>query len=536
MGCCERLGGAEQFIGSDRLRPEQKKAVAFVLDSRDFAVNIRGAAGTGKTAALEELHRALKEAGREVVAIAPTMTAAEELEKVGFRNAMTVERLLVDTQSQAGLRDKVLIVDEAGMISGRQMAEMLHMAEHHRARIVFSGDTQQIQSVEASDALRVLERESQLRSTSLTQVQRQTVREYREAIEELRTNPDRGFSKLDDIGAVREVMQEDRAAAVAEAYAQAQGRTNLYGQPGRVLVVCATHDEIGRVTDAIRSHRKLSGELGPGTSTWRHVALNWTDAQKRHTARYRPGQWLEFHRATKEIGRNEVLEVIGVERGRIVTRNERGKRKILTAKQSRCFSVYEGQAIEVSAGDRLLLMANRRDTNFRATNGEVVTVSRVNDAGGIELEDGRVLPSGYRQFQHGYAVTAHRSQGKTADAVIISADAMKKELFYVSASRARESITVVTSDKELLRDSIGRSGARQSAMELERRSKVRIEAATARLERQQGEPRGRQAAVDQARHAARHNTGVQIGHESPQPVPTKETLRRERGRSAEWER
>jgi ATP-dependent exoDNAse (exonuclease V) alpha subunit len=168
MGCCERLGGAEQFIGSDRLRPEQKKAVAFVLDSRDFAVNIRGAAGTGKTAALEELHRALKEAGREVVAIAPTMTAAEELEKVGFRNAMTVERLLVDTQSQAGLRDKVLIVDEAGMISGRQMAEMLHMAEHHRARIVFSGDTQQIQSVEASDALRVLERESQLCSTSLT--------------------------------------------------------------------------------------------------------------------------------------------------------------------------------------------------------------------------------------------------------------------------------------------------------------------------------------------------------------------------------
>ena len=83
------------------------------------------------------------------------------------------------------------------------------------------------------------------------------------------------------------------------------------------------------------------------------------------------------------------------------------------------------------------------------TNGEVVTVSGVNDTGGIELEDGRVLPSGYRQLQHGYAVTAHRN-GKTADSVIISADAMKKELFYVSASRARESITIVTSDKELL--------------------------------------------------------------------------------------
>lgn len=237
--------------------------------------------------------------------------------------------------------------------------------------------------------------------------------------------------------------------------------------------------------------------------------------------------------------------MVGVERGRILAQNERGEQKILTAKQSRCFSVYERHAIEVSAGDRLLLMANRRDAgftssalprawpSFRATNGEVVTVSRVNDAGGIELEDGRVLPSGYCQFQHGYAVTAHRSQGKTADSVIISADAMKKELFYVSASRARESITIVTSDKELLRDSVGRSGARQSAMELERRSKARIQAASARPGRQQGERRGRQAAVEQASHAARHNTGVQIRGESTPRPPAHETPRPERVRSVE---
>ena len=57
----------------------------------------------------------------------------------------------------------MLILDEAGMVSGRQMHEFLRLAERS-ARIVFSGDTQQIQSVEACDALRMLENESRLKS------------------------------------------------------------------------------------------------------------------------------------------------------------------------------------------------------------------------------------------------------------------------------------------------------------------------------------------------------------------------------------
>ena len=33
----------------DKLNPEQKNVITFVLNSRDNAVNISGAAGTGKT-------------------------------------------------------------------------------------------------------------------------------------------------------------------------------------------------------------------------------------------------------------------------------------------------------------------------------------------------------------------------------------------------------------------------------------------------------------------------------------------------------
>jgi predicted RNA-binding protein with PIN domain len=45
---------------------------------------------------------------------------------------------------------------------------------------------------------------------------------------------------------------------------------------------------------------------------------------------------------------------------------------------------------------------------------------------------------------------------------------MQKELFYVAASRGRHSVTVITSDKERLQETVGRSMARRSASELVR--------------------------------------------------------------------
>jgi conjugative relaxase-like TrwC/TraI family protein len=468
IGQFERLGGQHEFAGSAFLRPEQKQAIEFVLNSRDLAVNIRGAAGTGKTATLQELQRGLEESGRRVLAVAPTMSAVEELQKVGFSDAITVERLLQGQSVQTDSFGKALIVDEAGMVSGRQMSELLKLSDQQSTRIIFSGDTKQIRSVEASDALRVLERESHLKSVSLSDVQRQTARGYRDAIHELRRDPEHGFDKLEEMGAVREVPWPERAQEVRRAYSEAQA--NAKGQPRSVLVVAATHEEIEHITEAIRAERTRTGELGESTHQEHHVPLNWTSAEKSDVRNYRPGQVLEFHRAVKGVARHESLEVIGVENSKVVARNARSEEREFTAKQAKCFEVYERRTIEVAPSDKLLLMSNWREPGFRATNGELVTVSRIDEQGRIHLQDGRSLPESYKQFTHGYAVTAHRSQGKSVDAVVISADGMRKELFYVAASRGRESITVVTSDRDLLRESVARSVARQSASELSRKA------------------------------------------------------------------
>jgi ATP-dependent exoDNAse (exonuclease V) alpha subunit len=494
LGQYARLGGVREFVVSDRLRPEQKQAVQTILDSHDLAVNLRGAAGTGKTATLQELQRGLVEGGRQVVAVAPTRAAVNELGKVGFSHAVTIERLLQDRQEQMKLIGKVLIVDEAAMVSSRQMSDLLKLAERSRARVVFSGDTQQIQSVEAGDALRVLEQGTQMKSVSLRQVQRQTLAEYRSAVEELRVNPERGFGQLEQMGAVREVDWQRRPQEVSAAYREALAVPNAKGQTREVLVVAPTHEEIRRLTEAIRGDRQRAGELGAGEKLVRHVPLNWTEAQKKETKHYQPGMVLAFHKATKEAGKNEAVEVVKVEKDKLTARKENGQEITLTRRQAQAFSVHEKREIEVSAGDKLLLEANRWEPKLRVTNGELVTVAKV-ERGRIELEDGRILPANYRSFDHGYAVTAHRSQGQTVDAVIVSGDRMSKELFYVAATRGRESLTVITSDREQLREAIGISGERMSAVDLAQKAGQQEKQRGLRLpEWRQGQEWGMEAA------------------------------------------
>jgi UvrD-like helicase C-terminal domain len=145
-----------------------------------------------------------------------------------------------------------------------------------------------------------------------------------------------------------------------------------------------------------------------------------------------------------------------------------------------------------------------------------VTVSRVDDRGRVHLEDGRTIPSSYRQFDHGYAVTAHRSQGQSVDAVVIAGEAMSRELFYVAASRGREQLTVITSDKARLEESVGRSGARLSASELVRTMHARSATGLA-PEPSRGFERGIRTVVNGARQSVGFEQESQ-GRAIPAPV------------------
>ena len=265
---------------------------------------------------------------------------------------MTIARLLADPAQQAQLSGGVLLVDEAGMVSSQGMFDLDHWRKS-RARASSSLAIRSDQKRRAGDALRILERESQLQTVSVREIIRQKNAEYRAAMETLRNKPEEGFELLEKMGAIREVDWRLIGRETARAWREAAAIPNLEGKQRSVLVVTRTHDQISSITHAIRADRKAHGEIGEGREFEKHRSLDWTEAQKKQLKRYQPGQVLTFHKKVKGIAKNESLEVVSGTRDGVTARKANGQEVTLTAKQSGAYSVFERDKMEISAGDRL---------------------------------------------------------------------------------------------------------------------------------------------------------------------------------------
>jgi conjugative relaxase-like TrwC/TraI family protein len=211
------------------LSEEQQEAARHVLQSRDRVTGIRGGAGTGKTrmmkATIAALERAAEPGGfySKVFVFAPSAQASRGvLRGEGFKNAETLERLLVDEKLQSQTRGQVLWVDEAGMISSRSMQRLFAVARQQECRIILSGDYRQHASVEAGDSFRLLESEAGVRLAELRKIRRQKDPQYRKAVEEISRGTARGaqkgFDRLERMGAIIEAAGDERHAMLVADY------------------------------------------------------------------------------------------------------------------------------------------------------------------------------------------------------------------------------------------------------------------------------------------------------------------------------
>ncbi len=158
-----------QGIRKPALDPEQREAVERILRSRDFVTLFRGGAGTGKSFALREVLRGLRDSGHSVQVIAPQRQQVIDLQRDGFEHAQTVSEFLTKEDMQPGA---VIIFDEAGQLGARQMQALLRFIEESGGRLIASGDTRQHGAVEAADALRAIEKYSGLHAAELHEIRR----------------------------------------------------------------------------------------------------------------------------------------------------------------------------------------------------------------------------------------------------------------------------------------------------------------------------------------------------------------------------
>jgi hypothetical protein len=146
-----------------RLREDQAAAVLSVLtDGRRVSV-INAPAGSGKTRVLAAVGRAWEAAGRgPVIGITPSQSARNTL-AAGVPVSYNTAQFLGHLPGQRRARGPVdigpgtlLPVDEASMISGPDLADLISLAEATGSKVILAGDTGQLQAVENGGGMALL--------------------------------------------------------------------------------------------------------------------------------------------------------------------------------------------------------------------------------------------------------------------------------------------------------------------------------------------------------------------------------------------
>jgi len=403
--------GAVHFVEGDnplkpfRLDLEQIEAIRHVTGDSGIAAVV-GLAGTGKSTLLAAARFAWESGHHRVLGAALSGKAAEGLEESSAIRSRTLaawEHAWNNGRDRL-MRGDILVIDEAGMVSSLQMARVLDAAEKAGAKVVLVGDAMQLQPIGAGAAFRAIA--ERIGSAELAGVRRQQDQWARDA------------SKL--------FARGDTTAGL-----------EIYARRGH-LVEAETRDAlIGRlVRDWTDARRKLITPSQPG----RGVQPGTGIAAPNGGGQLRGEALLVLAHTNRDVHRlNEALRKVMREEGALGAarsfRTERGMR-------------------EFAAGDRIIFLENARFLEPRAggnnpqyvRNGMFGTVVSTGNAFrapllSVRLDSGSEIvlsEDSYRNIDHGYAVTIHKSQGATVDRTLVLASGMMdRHLTYVSMTRHR---------------------------------------------------------------------------------------------------
>ncbi|RXT19583.1 Ti-type conjugative transfer relaxase TraA [Rhizobium leguminosarum] len=379
---------------SIRLDPEQVDAVHHVTRGNGIAAVV-GLAGAGKSTLLAAARLAWESEDRRVIGAALAGKAAEGLEdSSGIRSRTLAAWELIWANGHETLhRGDVLVIDEAGMVSSQQMARVLKIVEEAGAKVVLVGDAMQLQPIQAGAAFRAIT----------------------ERI---------GFAEL--AGVRRQRQQWAREASRLFARGEIEKGLDAYAQRGHLI------------------------EAGTRAETIDRIVADWTEARRQaiqdlveagNVGRLRGDELLVLAHTNQDVKRlNEALRSVISEEGALG--------------EGRSFRTERGVR-EFAAGDRIIFLENARFLEPRAPrlgpqyvkNGMLGTVVSTGDKRGdtllsVRLDNGRdvvISEDSYRNVDHGYAATIHKSQGATVERTFVLATGMMDQhLTYVSMTRHRD--------------------------------------------------------------------------------------------------
>jgi conjugative relaxase-like TrwC/TraI family protein len=439
------------------LNDEQWQLTQGLLTTSNRVSMVKGPAGAGKSYSLQKFDEGVRMAGETATYLGTTATSVKELEKERFE-ANTVARFLLDPKLQASAQSGRVVVDESSMLGHKEAVKLFKLAEQLNLKLIFVGDPMQHGSVPRGALMRVLEEHAHLKPFRLTRIMRQQDADYRAAAQLLSEGKTlEGFEALDRKEWVKEVADPaERNRAMAEEYVQA------LSDKASVLLVSPTHAEAAAITREIRNLLRAAGKLGTDEREFtRLVQVNASEAERREATTYQPGDVIQFHQNAKG----------GFVKGERLTVEEPADVPLQHADK---FSLYRPEPVMLAAGDRIRFTANvgAKKGDHKYKNGDTLTVAGFTKGGDIRLDDGRVVASDAGHFRPAFVETSFGAQGQTVGRVILgmssgSFGATNQEQMYVSASRAKEKLSLYTDDKDALKAAIQRSSQKLAALDVQ---------------------------------------------------------------------
>jgi conjugative relaxase-like TrwC/TraI family protein len=229
------------------LTTDQRTMVRTVCRSPAGVVVVEGAAGVGKTFALDVCREAFEATGIQVLGCALAGRAADVLESGADIPSSTVTGMLHELQVDHLAPGGVLVVDEAGMIGDRELAELVSLAARDNAKLVVVGDPSQLQPIGAGAPMRTLG--EHIGGVLVTENVRQKESWERAALQLVRDGEARAAYEL-YLGHgrihVAESVPERRAEVVAE-------HARLEDRGADAVILAQRRDEVAALNELARA-------------------------------------------------------------------------------------------------------------------------------------------------------------------------------------------------------------------------------------------------------------------------------------------
>lgn len=155
------LSVEQALTARPHLSGEQVAMVRRLTEKGDGVSVVHALAGAGKTTALAAAVEAWSASGHHVIGACLSAKAAGVLRAETGVDASTVAQLLIevrDNRFRGFAPNTVLLVDEAGQVGTRALAEIAGHLDRVGAKLVLVGDTHQLPEIEAGGAFRGLVR------------------------------------------------------------------------------------------------------------------------------------------------------------------------------------------------------------------------------------------------------------------------------------------------------------------------------------------------------------------------------------------